>query len=190
MTKPDDQSRVKKKAQQSAPTAPPKEDKLSDGADEAASYYEESEYDEEEEYESEEEEHQPPAQPAKVGGWTDQGSDGGITGQIKPKIKLPPRKKDFDPRTDKMLDINSNEDFLMESLKDFKPPVEQSLDKTHISALEKIIPSEKKSSIRAADAKVVAGVQMKNMMDNEQDLQEIMQLENPNYLMEEQFRKT
>ena len=31
---------------------------------------------------------------------------------------------------------------------------------------------------------------MKNMMDNEEDLKEIMQLENPNFLIEEKFRRT
>lgn len=43
---------------------------------------------------------------------------------IKKRVEEPPQpppKKEFDPRYDKMLDINSNEDFLMESLKNFKP---------------------------------------------------------------------
>jgi len=59
-----------------------------------------------------------------------------------------------------------------------------------MSALEKIITSEHRSSLKPSDAQVVAGVQMKNMMDNEEDLQEIMQLENPNFLIEQHFRRT
>lgn len=70
-------------------------------AGKAPSYYEESES----EYESEEDE----ASEDKMGGWTKT-----------PVVDV----KEFDPRTDKMLDIVSNEDFLMDSLKNFKPPNE------------------------------------------------------------------
>lgn len=109
-----------------------KDNRLSDaeGADKAPSYYEESEYDEEEEYESEEDEELHLQQPAKVGGWTDQGSDEKAQNQSKSKTKAIQKKKEFDPRTDKMLDINSNEDFLMESLKNFRPPQERSLNQS------------------------------------------------------------
>ena len=176
-----------------APTAAPhQENKLSDaeGVDKAPSYYEESEYEEEEEYESEEDEEKHLQQPAKVGGWTDQEGDARGKNQSKSKIKLPPKKKEFDPRTDKMLDINSSEDFLMESLKNFRPPPEKSLNQSQLSALDQIVASEHKSSLKPGDAQVVAGVQMKNMMDNEEDLKEIMQLENPNFLIEQNFRRT
>ena len=63
----------------------------------AAAEEEESEYDEE--YESEEEEFSEALgnDPA-VGNWTEKD------------------KKDFDPRTDKLLDIKSDENYLMESL--------------------------------------------------------------------------
>lgn len=88
---------------------------MSDAEGKAPSYYEESEYGESE-YESEEDEHSALKGPTpKRDGWLD--------GQ-------PVVKKDFDPRTDKMIEIDVNEDFLMDSLKNFKPPEENSLDKS------------------------------------------------------------
>jgi hypothetical protein len=87
-------------------------EKLSDGQGEgsnAPSYYDEgSEYDEE--YESEEDE---------VGGETDLEGRAGASQPddgLKKTKKKDKQKKEFDPRTDKLLDIASNEDYLMDSL--------------------------------------------------------------------------
>ena len=44
-------------------------------------------------------------------------------------------KKEFDPKKDRMFEIDSNEDYLMDSLKNFKPPKE--LDKSMTSIGEK-----------------------------------------------------
>lgn len=87
--------------------------------DKAPSYYDE--YDEE--YESEEEEQEATEGPqAQIGGWTEkgEGEDAPILNAGKKPVKL---KKEFDPRKDKMLDIPSDEDFLMDSMKNFKPPM-------------------------------------------------------------------
>jgi len=56
-----------------------------------------------------------------------------VTTKLRIRANRKPRpfkRKEFDPRTDKMLDINSNEDFLMESLKNFRPPQERSLNQS------------------------------------------------------------
>ena len=42
-------------------------------------------------------------------------------------------EKGFDPRTDKMLDIKSDENYLQESLDNFRPPKDKSMDKSKIS---------------------------------------------------------
>lgn len=89
-----------------------------------------------------------------------------------------------------MLDIDSGEDYLMESLKNFKPPEEKSMDKSKISALEQII-SDKKATLNQKDKEVVAGVKIINMVDGNQDYDELMQLENTNFILDEvRFRKT
>ena len=86
-----------------------------------------------------------------------------------------------------MLDINSQEDYLMESLKNFKPPEGQMSDKSYISALEQ---TEPMGSLRDADAKVLAGVKMRDMVGDKSDRQELMQLENTNFVLDEEFRRT
>ena len=91
-----------------------------------------------------------------------------------------------------MLDINSSEDYLMESLKNFMPPQESSMDKSHISALEKLTPFlGKRMQIPTPqqNTTVVAGQQLKNMIDGEEDLQEIMKLENPDFSEDEFTRQ-
>lgn len=142
------------------------------------SYYDDgSEYDEEEEYESEEDEISEAQRPPKVGGWTDNEGEvkAPISKQESPtkskKPKQAKHKKDFDPRTDKMLDINSNEDYLMESLQNFKPPVDKSLDRS-ISVF-----GDKKEAPSHDPHRVIAGVKMKNMVeDHVDDINEIKQL--------------
>ena len=116
-------------------------------------------------------------------GWTEKGAHEPKTAlpeKPKKKAKQPKVKKEFDPRTDKMMDINSSEDFLMDSLKNFKPPVEKSMDKSRLSVLENNIGFDS----NAAAARVVAGVKLKNMVeDNQTDIEEIRQLQDPNFML-------
>lgn len=151
---------------------------------------EESEY--ESEYESEEDEDEEQsimqAPPTRVGGWTDQGSiiqdpvikRQTVSGEAKnekpkkatPKHPVSPKvKKEFDPRHDKMFEIDSNENYLMESLKNFKPPEEHSLDQSYISALEQMVSDNKggQGSLNQRDAQAVGGVKLNMMFDNERD---------------------
>lgn len=81
-------------------------------------------------------------------------------------------KKEFDTRNDKILEIESNEDYLMDSLKNFNPPAEQTmLDMSGVY----------KSQVGTARV-VIAGVKMRNMIDNdEQDIEEINQV---NFLLD------
>ena len=91
------------------------------------SYYDEgSEYGEE--YESE---HDDVTGSEMLGADKDGQRPGSTFKRAKKKDKP---KKDYDPRTDQLLEIPSD-DYLMESLKNFKPPVEQSITDKSISAL-------------------------------------------------------
>ena len=82
--------------------------------------------------------------------------------------KPKPAKKEFDPRKDKILDIATDDDILMDSLKNFKPPADNFMDKSASTFLEK----------KKEDETVIAGVKMKNMVDNyDTDFDEIRQLE-------------
>ena len=68
----------------------------------------------------------------------------------------------------------------MDSLKNFKPPLEKSVDKSHISALENNLGFDG----NAAAARVVAGLKMQNMVeDNQTDIDEIRQLQDPNFMI-------
>ena len=62
------------------------------------------------------------------------------------------KKKEFDPLKDKMLEIDSNEDFLMDSLKNFKPPKEPTV-------------ADKSMTSIAEPPPVLAGVKLKNMIE-------------------------
>ena len=131
---------------------------------------EEYEDEEEEEYESEEDE------------MTDPLGDKATKDPAKPK-------KEFDPRTDKLLDIDTSEDYLMEALKNFKPPVEPSMDKSQISALEnqnlfgagKNI--DQPSGTESKDISVIAGLKMNKMVeaDDSKDIKELRELNNSNF---------
>lgn len=139
--------------------------------EEGSSYYgEESEYDEE--YESEEEEAEAERKP-KVGGWTDNGDAAvGEPAELK-------EKKEFDPRTDKMFDIRSDDNYLMESLANFKPP-EISADKSGLSLLSKHLGESQ--FMGQPDKAVIAGLKLRNMVENTpEDLEEIRMLQDPNF---------
>lgn len=117
--------------------------------------------------------------PPKVGGWTDNEGEIRVPFSQKEspnkskKSKQPQPKKEFDPRTDKMFDINSSEDYLMESLHNFKPPVEKSVDRS-ISVF-----GDKKEAV---GPEVIAGVKMRNMVeDHPDDINEIKELQDPNF---------
>jgi len=71
-------------------------------------------------------------------------------------------KKEFDPRTDKMLDIDVDEDFLMDSLKNFKPPEDNSFhNKSQLTALDGLGLTRQ--------TEVLAGVKLRNMVDEGRD---------------------
>jgi len=73
-----------------------------------------------------------------------------------------------------MLDIASDENFLMESLKNFKPPGDKSLDKSSLSInFPQNLPQE-----LVSDNFVTSGLKLKQMMDpnSQEDINEIMAL--------------
>lgn len=68
--------------------------------------------------------------------------------------------------TDKMMDIASNEDFLMDSLRDFKPPDDkQLLNKSGMTA----VLENNLGPIRDVEKDIVGGLKMKDMVDDNQD---------------------
>ena len=74
-----------------------------------------------------------------------------------------------------MLDIASDENFLMESLKNFKPPGDKSLDKSNLSInFPQNLPQE-----LVSEGFVTSGLKLKQMMDpnSQEDINEIMALQ-------------
>ena len=68
----------------------------------------------------------------------------------------------------------------MDSLKNFKPPHEKTMDKSAISALENNLGLDGAQ----ATARVIAGVKMRNMVeDYQEDIDEIRQLQDPNFMI-------
>lgn len=137
------------------------------GGSNLPSYYDEGSYDEEEEYESEQDD---------LTGSAMQRAD--KEGQPRSTFKRAKKRdgppKDFDPRTDKLLDIASD-DYLMESLQHFKPPAEQSVTDKSMS----VFGERQDGKSHTATPKVIAGVKMQNMVDNAEDVDEIRQLQYP-----------
>lgn len=115
--------------------------------------------------------------PAKAEGWTDNEGEGPKDNAGRRTKKKDKPKKDFDPRTDKLLDIASNEDYLMDSLQNFKPPAEQSVTDKSMSVF-----GERQDGKSHSTHRVIAGVKLGNMVeDNIDDVNEIRQLQDPNF---------
>lgn len=103
-----------------------------------------------------------------MGGWTD--NEGEIqvpskVGSTNKKKGKEPKKKEFDPRTDNILDINPSEDYLMDSLQNFKPPQESSMDKSISVFGDNRKDRTPRSSYLNDPHKVIAGVKLDKMID-------------------------